>query len=126
MDENIETIKKTLKKYSQEHLLDEYEKLDGTKQKQLLDQIEHIDFELINSLYSNTKKEVDVQESKISPIEYLDKDKLNGYYKSFQETGEKAIRAEAENRAETEGGKVWKAGSETAVWPERGKGKEER
>ena len=32
----------------------------------------------------------------------------------------------AENRAETEGGKVWKAGSETAVWPERGKGKEER
>ena len=93
MDENIETIKKTLKKYSQEHLLDEYEKLDGTKQKQLLDQIEHIDFELINSLYSNTKKEVDVQESKISPIEYLDKDKLNGYYKSFQETGEKAIRA---------------------------------
>ena len=93
MDENIETIKKTLKKYSQEHLLDEYEKLDGTKQKQLLDQIEHIDFELINSLYNNTKKEVDVQESKISPIEYLDKDKLNGYYKSFQETGEKAIRA---------------------------------
>ena len=68
MDENIETIKKTLKKYSQEHLLDEYEKLDGTKQKQLLDQIEHIDFELINSLYSNTKKEVDVQESKIKRI----------------------------------------------------------
>ena len=28
MDENIETIKKTLKKYSQEHLLDEYEKLE--------------------------------------------------------------------------------------------------
>ena len=91
--ENIEAIKKTLKKYSQEHLLDEYEKLDETKQKQLLDQIQHIDFELINSLYNNTKKEVDVQESKISPIEYLDKDKLNGYYKSFQETGEKAIRA---------------------------------
>ena len=31
-----------------------------------------------------------------------------------------------EARAETEGGKVWKTGSETAVWPERGKGKEER
>ena len=92
MDENIETIKKTLKKYSQEHLLDEYEKLDGTKQKQLLDQIEHIDFELINSLYNNTKKQVDVEENKISPIEYLDKDKLNGYYKGFYETGEKAIK----------------------------------
>ena len=33
MEENIEAIKKTLKKYSQEHLLDEYEKLDETKQK---------------------------------------------------------------------------------------------
>ena len=93
MEENIEAIKKTLKKYSQEHLLDEYEKLDETKQKQLLDQIQHIDFELINSLYNNTRKEIDVQDSKISPIEYLDKDKLNGYYKGFQETGEKAIRA---------------------------------
>ena len=93
MGENLESIKKTLKKYSQEHLLNEYEKLDEVNQKRLLDQIEHIDFELINSLYNNTKKEVNVGENKISPIEYLDKDKLNGYYKGFQETGEKAIRA---------------------------------
>ena len=93
MEENIENIRKTLKKYSQEHLLNGYERLDSIKQKQLLEQIENIDFELINSLYNNTKKEVNVQENNISPIEYLDKDKLNGYYKGFQETGEKAIRA---------------------------------
>ena len=93
MEENLENIRKTLKKYSQEHLLDEYEKLDGVKQKQLLDQIQHIDFELINNLYNKTKKSVEVEENKISPIEYLDKEKLNGYYKGFQETGEKAIKA---------------------------------
>ena len=93
MGENLESIKKTLKKYSQEHLLNEYEKLDEVNQKRLLDQIEHIDFELINNLYNNTKKEVNVGENKISPIEYLDKDRLNGYYKGYQETGEKAIRA---------------------------------
>ena len=92
MEENLENIRRTLKKYSQEHLLNEYEKLDVAKQKKLLDQIEHIDFELINSLYNNTKKQVDVEENKISPIEYLDKDKLNGYYKGFYETGEKAIK----------------------------------
>lgn len=92
MEENLENIRRTLKKYSQEHLLNEYEKLDVVKQKKLLDQIEHIDFELINSLYNNTKKQVDVEENKISPIEYLDKDKLNGYYKGFYETGEKAIK----------------------------------
>lgn len=93
MEEKMESIMKTLKKYSQEHLLNGYSQLTETKQKELLDQIENTDFELINSLYNKTKKQVDVQETNITPIEYLDKDKLNGYYRSFQETGEKAIRS---------------------------------
>ena len=93
MDENLDTIRRELKKYSQEHLLNEYERLDGVKQKQLLNQIENIDFEMINSLYRNTKNEFDTKDSQITPIEYFDKGNLNGYYKSFQETGEQAIRA---------------------------------
>lgn len=92
MEENIEAIIKKLKKYSQEHLLNGYEHLSENKQKELIQQIECTDFELITSLYSNTKKEPEIQESKITPIEYLDKEKLNGYYRSFSETGEKAIR----------------------------------
>lgn len=93
MDENLESIRKTLKRYSQEHLLNGYEKLDSVKQKELIEQIENTDFDLINTLYNNTKKDVEIKESQITPIEYLDKEKLNGYYKSFQETGEKAIRS---------------------------------
>ena len=31
MDENLDAIRKELKKYSQEHLLTEYERLDETK-----------------------------------------------------------------------------------------------
>ena len=93
MEEKMESIMKTLKKYSQEHLLNGYSQLSEAKQKELLEQIENTDFELINSLYNRTKKQVDVQETNITPIEYLDKDKLNGYYRSFQETGEKAIRS---------------------------------
>ena len=92
MDENLENIRKTLRKYSQEHLLNGYAQLDEVKQKQLLGQIENTDFELINSLYNNTRKELEGTESNITPIEFLDKEKLNGYYRSFQETGEKAIR----------------------------------
>ena len=92
MEERIESIMKTLKKYSQEHLLNGFDKLEEAKQKELLDQIESTDFELINSLYNNTKEGLKIPESQISPIEYLDKEKLNGYYRSFQETGEKAIR----------------------------------
>ena len=92
MDENLETIRKTLKKYSQEHLLNGYERLDDVKKKQLLDQIKTTDFELINNLYNNTKNKTETLNDTISPIEFLDKEKLNGYYRSFQETGEKAIR----------------------------------
>ena len=93
MDENLESIRKTLKRYSQEHLLNGYEKLDSVKKKELIEQIENTDFDLINNLYNNTKKDVEIKESQITPIEYLDKEKLNGYYKAFQETGEKAIRS---------------------------------
>ena len=93
MEKDVELVKKTLKKYSQEHLLNGYEKLSKQKQKELLEQIEGIDFELINSLYDNTKKEVEIQESQIEPIEYLDKSKLNGDYKEYQKIGEDAIKA---------------------------------
>ena len=93
MEKDVELVKKTLKKYSQEHLLNGYEKLSKQKQKELLEQIEGIDFELINSLYNNTKKEVEIQESQIEPIEYLDKSKLNGDYKEYQKIGEDAIKA---------------------------------
>lgn len=92
MEENLETIRKTLRKYSQEHLLNGYERLNEAKQKQLLNQIENTDFELINSLYNNAKREFNNQNSEITPIEYLDKEKLNGYYRNYQEIGENAIR----------------------------------
>ena len=93
MEKRIETIMKTLKKYSQEHLLNGFNNLDPVKQEKLLNQIENTDFELIHELYQNTNKTDELQQSQITPIEYLDKEKLNGYYKSFQETGEKAIRS---------------------------------
>ena len=93
MEENLDDIRRTLKKYSQEHLLNGYERLDEVKQRQLLSQIENTDFELINSLYNNTKKELEMPNDTITPMEFFDKDKLNGFYKTFQETGEKAIRA---------------------------------
>ena len=50
MDNTLEEAKVILKKYNQEHLLNGYENLDEKKQKQLLNQIMNIDFELIKSL----------------------------------------------------------------------------
>jgi len=52
---DIEAVKPKLKKYGQEHLLKFYDNLDENKKEKLLEQIENIDFELINSLYDSTK-----------------------------------------------------------------------
>lgn len=91
MNQTVDEIKWKLNKYGQTHLLNGYENLPENKQKQLLSQIEEIDFELINSLYEKTKKELDLSNDKIEPIEYLDKYKLSGEYKTYEEIGKKAI-----------------------------------
>ena len=93
MEHNIEEIKYTLKKYGQEHLLKFYDNLDEKKQNELLEQIENIDFELINSLYNKTKKQINNEDAQIEPIDFIDKYKLNEDYKYYEQIGEKAIRA---------------------------------
>lgn len=92
MNHNIEEIKRKLKKYGQEHLLNFYDTLDEKKQDQLLDQIEKIDFELINSLYNKTKNADKKEEAVIESIDFIDKYKLNGDYKYYEDLGKKAIR----------------------------------
>ena len=92
MEYDIEEMKRKLKKYGQEHLLNFYDTLEEKKQKRLLEQIEGIDFELINSLYNKTKNENIHEEVDVKPIEFIDKYKLNGDYKYYEEIGKKAIR----------------------------------
>ena len=92
MDRRLEGVKNILKKYGQEQLLDNYEKLDDRKKEKLLDEIEKIDFDLINSLYANTKKPINNGEDEITPIDYLDKYKLNEDYKYYENIGKKAIK----------------------------------
>lgn len=90
--EKMEEIKAILKKYGQEHLLNHYETLDEIHQRELLSQIELINFELVNNLYNNMKKEEKHQKDEITPIEYLDKYKLYDDYKYYENIGEKAIK----------------------------------
>ena len=88
-----EELEGVLKKYGQEHLLMQYDKLDEAHQNKLLNQIENIDFELINNLYRNANKEVKNETEEITPMDYLDKYKLNGKYKYYENMGQKAIKA---------------------------------
>ena len=92
MDERLNNIKAILKKYGQEHLLNNFEKLDDIHKEKLLEEIENIDFELINSLYEKTKKEISNNKDEITPIEYLDKFKLGEKYKYYENIGKDAIK----------------------------------
>ena len=65
-----------LQKYNQEHLLKFYEKLDLEKQQELLDQIESLNLEQIEELYESIKNPKKNKETKVEPIEYIDKEKL--------------------------------------------------
>ena len=92
MSMDINEIRFMLKKYGQEHLLNGYEKLDENKKQILLEQISTIDFELIKSLYNKTKEEIKNKKDEITPIDYLDKFKLNEEYKVYENIGKKAIK----------------------------------
>ena len=91
MEQELDEIKRTLKKYNQEHLLNSYDELSENKQKELIEQLREIDFDLIENLYRNTTKEVDLSNVQIEPIEYLDKYKLNEKFKEYEAIGKKAI-----------------------------------
>ena len=91
---DIIEIERKIKKYHQEHLLDYYNSLkeDDPKKKEFLNQLEKIDFELIDNLYKQTGKEEKKSEMKIEPIEYWDKERLGGKYDFYEMIGKEAIK----------------------------------
>ncbi len=94
MDEKLKQIQKTLKKYGQEQLLDEYNRLTDEKQKQdFLDSLLTIDYSQVKTLYEKSKEEPTFVNSKIEPIEYVDKAKLSKEERDkLKEIGTKEIK----------------------------------
>ena len=93
MNEKLEKIKKVLKKYGQEHLLLKYDSLDDEHKEELLDQIEEIDFDLMNNLYEKATHPVDMGNVTIEPIEHVDKSKLtNAERDRYEKLGIEAIK----------------------------------
>ena len=84
---------KMLESYNQNHIINLLKNLNEVKKQELLDQIEKIDFHQVMELYDNTKKEIEIKESKIEPISYLDKAKLSQEQKEkFDKLGEEILR----------------------------------
>lgn len=93
MKNELEDIKKTLKKYGQEHLLLKYDEMNDEQKEELLEQIRTIDFELMKNLYENATKPADLETVTIEPIEHVDKSKLTvGEREMYEKKGIEAIK----------------------------------
>lgn len=76
MDKTQDAIE-LLKEYNQEHIIKLLENIEGKEKKELINQINKIDFHQMKELYENTKKQIEIKESKIEGIDYIDKEKLS-------------------------------------------------
>ena len=92
-NDNFEEIERKIKRYNQEHLLEYYNKIENEQtKKKFKEQLEKIDFELIDNLYKTTTLGKKEEHAEVEPINYWDKERLGGKYDFFQEIGAKAIR----------------------------------
>ena len=93
MKEKLNNVKEILKKYGQEHLLNGYDNLNLDKKEVLLEQILNIDFDLIKNLYENSSKKNEIAENDITPIEYVEKEKISYEEKEkYNRIGEEVIK----------------------------------
>ena len=93
MKEELEKVKKILKEYGQEHLLLKYNEMDKEHKKELLEEIESIDFDLMKKLYENAIKPVELENVTVEPIEHVDKSKLTvAEREMYEKKGIEAIK----------------------------------
>lgn len=90
---NFDDAKKLLEENGQEHILKAYSRLDENGKKELLEQISRIDFTELNKLYQKTKEQIDMSNSVIEPIDFVDSNKLTNEEKAeYTKLGEEAIK----------------------------------
>ena len=94
--DKVQDIVEILHMYNQEHIVNWLNKLDEVKQRELIEQINNIDFHQMMELYDNTKKEIELKDNKIDAVTYIDKEKLPEYEKErLEELGENVIKENA-------------------------------
>ena len=91
--DNIEEVERKIRRYNQEHLLDYYNNIkDENLKKKFENQLENIDYELIDSLYKKTTLQLKNEIDDIEPIDYWDKERLGGKYDFYENIGIEAIK----------------------------------
>ncbi len=94
MDEKLKQATQILKKYGQEQLLEQYERIsDKSKKQEFLNTILTIDFSQLQSLCESDSKKTDFTDSNIEAINYVDKSKLSKVeYEKYEKVGIEKIK----------------------------------
>lgn len=93
MDTKLQLAVNILKKYNQEKILDFYNELNDIQKEKLLNQILSIDFDKIQKLYTNSKKDDSINSNRITPLQYIDKSNIsNNNRLMYINIGENIIR----------------------------------
>ncbi|MBR2703856.1 MAG: UDPGP type 1 family protein [Clostridia bacterium] len=91
---NIDELEEKLKSADQMQILSAYNRADDDTKKELMNQVERIDFSQVADLYETTKHEVNFNNDVIEAIPYIDKDKLSEEeYSKYLKLGEDEIKA---------------------------------
>ena len=90
---DIELAKSKLKEQGETEILKEIETLSQSEKEKIAKQINQINFEEINNLYKQTKKDNTIKTGNITPIKYIDYWKLSKEEKEkYQKQGEQIIK----------------------------------
>ena len=95
MEEKFEQVEKKLKKAGQEYLLKYYERItDDKKKENFLNSILTIDFDAINEIYLDSKKNITNKDFVIEPIKFIDKEKIDEKeYVEYEKLGKDIIKS---------------------------------
>lgn len=89
-----EQAEKKLEKYNQQQIMPEIEKLNKEEKQNIFEQIVKLDIGEANKIYEETRKKVKEEKVEITPINYIDKEKISSDEKEeLQRIGEKIIKS---------------------------------
>lgn len=91
---NIDELENKLKSANQMQIMSAYNRADEDTKKELINQVERIDFSQIADLYETTKHEVNFNNDVIEAIPYIDREKLSeDELNKYLKLGEDEIKA---------------------------------
>lgn len=90
---NQELAEEKLKTYHQKHILEWMKQLNDNQKQEIINQILQIDFGQITKLYEDTKKVKEINSNQITPIDAIDKEKIDAKEKEeLQKIGEAVLK----------------------------------